>query len=168
MQHEKVLILNASYEPLSICDAKNAFLLLFGGRAVTVSNHPRRFIRTVSRSFPLPSVVKLKVFAHIHNRRPELNRKNLFRRDGFTCQYCGCRELPLTIDHVLPRSKGGDDSWENLITACRGCNSSKGDRTPAEAGMTLIRPPSRPDRIMLLHQCGHHLSEEWKPYLFMG
>lgn len=167
LQKTKVLVLNASYEPLSICDARNAFLLLFGGKAVTVSNHPHNLVRTVSRSIPLPSIVRLKNYARIHSRRPPLNRKNIFRRDGFRCQYCGRSDQPLTIDHMVPKSKGGDESWENLITACRTCNAIKGDRTPSEAGMKTMSEPSRPTRIVLLRQENLHVIEEWKPFLYM-
>jgi len=164
----KVLVLNTSYEPLSICDARNAFLLLYGGKAETVTNHPELVVRTVSASFPLPSIVRLKIFARFQCRKPaELTRRNIFMRDGFTCQYCGRKEPALTIDHVIPRSKGGGESWDNLVTACRACNNTKGDRTPPEAGMRLTNPPSRPNRIALLRRNHQHLAEEWKPYLYL-
>jgi 5-methylcytosine-specific restriction endonuclease McrA len=167
LRNSKVLVLNASYEPLSICDAKNAVLLLFGGKAVTVANHPEYLIRTISRTYPLPSIVRLTVFVHLHYRSAALNRKNLLRRDGFRCQYCGRTDLPLTIDHMIPRSRGGDDSWENLVTACRPCNSIKGDRTPHEAGMSLPQKPTRPSNVMLIRELYAPVSEAWKPYLFM-
>ena len=149
----KVLVLNASYEPLSICDARNAVLLLFGGKAMVVVSHPEHRIRTVSESFPLPSIV--------------LSRKNIFRRDGYRCQYCGRSDLQLTLDHVIPKSRGGEDRWDNLITACKPCNTFKGNRTPAEAGMTMLQNPSCPSHIALMRQHFLSISDEWKPYLFM-
>ena len=164
----KVLLLNASYEPLSICDAKHAFLLIFGGKAVAVAHHPELRIRTITETFPLPSVVRLTVFVHIRYRMAALNRKNIFQRDGFRCQYCGSKEYPLTIDHMLPRSRGGEDSWENLITACRPCNTRKGNRTPLEAGMNPLLKPGRPGNIMLIREHYLPLAEAWKPYLYLA
>jgi len=163
----KVLVLNASYEPFSILDARNAVLLLFCGKAVTVANHPEHRIRTICDSFPMPSIVRLTVFIHVQYRAAILNRKNLLRRDGFRCQYCGRKDLPLTIDHLVPKSRGGESSWENLITACRACNTFKGNRTPVEADMHLLTKPTRPSNITLLRQHFQPVADEWKPYLFM-
>ncbi|HWR01995.1 MAG TPA: HNH endonuclease [Chlorobaculum sp.] len=164
----KVLVLNASYEPLSICDAKHAVLLLFCGKAVIVANHPEHRIRTIYESFPMPSIVRLTVFVRVHYRSAILNRKNLLRRDGFRCQYCGSKDLPLTIDHMVPKSRGGEDSWENLVTACKPCNTFKGDRTPQEAGMIAHNKPTRPSQITLMRQHYVPVYDDWKPYLFMS
>ncbi|AOS83995.1 HNH endonuclease [Chlorobaculum limnaeum] len=168
LQTTKVLVLNASYEPLSICDARNAVLLLFCGKAMMVASHPEHRIRTVTESYPLPSIVRLTVFVQVEYRSTALSRKNLFRRDGFRCQYCGGKEAELTLDHVIPKSRGGEESWENLVTACKPCNSKKGNRTPAEADMTLLKKPSRPSHITLMRQHYLPVSDEWKPYLFMS
>lgn len=164
----KVLVLNSSYEPLSICDAQKAVLLLFCGKAVPVADHPEKVVCTVSRRFPLPSIVRLNVFVRVPFKRIMLNRKNLLRRDAFRCQYCGRGDLPLTVDHMLPRSRGGEDSWENLITACHRCNTKKGNRTPAEAGMIPLSRPVRPNHIVFMQQFTASVSEDWKPYLFMS
>jgi 5-methylcytosine-specific restriction endonuclease McrA len=166
LQRTKVLVLNSSYEPLSICDARRAVLLLFCGKAVPVAYHHDKLIRSASTSMPMPSVVRLTVFIRLTYRRVLPTRKNLLRRDGFRCQYCGRSDLPLTIDHVVPRSREGDDSWENLTTACTRCNCTKGSRTPQEAGMTLLSRPVNPGRVLLLQQSMSPASEEWKPYLF--
>jgi 5-methylcytosine-specific restriction endonuclease McrA len=168
LRRSKVLVLNSSYEPLSICDAEKAIVLLFCGKAVSVSHHPEKFICTVSRSFPMPSIVRLTFFVRVSYRKIILNRKNLFRRDDFQCQYCGRHDLPLTIDHMIPRSRGGEDSWENLITACTRCNTVKGNRTPSEANMLPMKPPVRPSHIMLMRQYITAVSDDWKPYLFMS
>ncbi len=130
LHRTKVLVLNSSYEPLSICDAQKAVLLLFGGKAVPVAHHPERVICTISRTFPLPSIVRLTFFVRVPYKRIILNRKNILLRDSYQCQYCGKTDLPLTIDHMLPRSRGGDNSWENLITACPRCNSKKRKPNP--------------------------------------
>lgn len=168
LQNTKVLVLNASYEPLSICDARNAVLLLFCGKAMMVASHPEHRIRTVTESYPLPSIVRLTVFVRVEYRSAVLSRKNIFRRDGFRCQYCGRKESDLTIDHVVPKSRGGGDSWENLTTACKPCNTKKGSRTPAEAGMAMLNKPVRPSHITLMRQHYLSISDEWKPYLFMS
>lgn len=167
LHRSKVLVLNSSYEPLSICDAQKAVLLLFGGKAVPVTHHPERVICTVSRCFPLPSIVRLTVFVRLPYKRIVLNRKNILLRDNYRCQYCGRTDQPLTIDHILPRSRGGEYSWENLITACPRCNSKKGNRTPREAGMHLLKQPVRPSDLMLLQHLTPTVSDDWKPYLFM-
>ena len=164
----KVLVLNSSYEPLSICDAQKAVLLLFCGKAVPVAHHPEKMVSTVSHRFPLPSIVRLNLFVRVPFRKIMLNRKNILRRDTFRCQYCGRTDLPLTVDHILPRSRGGDDTWENLITACHRCNTKKGNRTPAEAGMTTRTKPARPNHIIFMQQFTAAVSDEWKPYLFMS
>jgi len=164
----KVLVLNASYEPLSICDARNAVLLLFGGKAMVVASHPEHRIRTVSESFPLPSIVRLTVYVRVEYRHAVLSRKNIFRRDGYRCQYCGRNDLQLTLDHVIPKSRGGEDRWDNLITACKPCNTLKGNRTPIEAGMTMLHKPFRPSHIALMRQHFLSISDDWKPYLFMS
>ncbi|NEX12557.1 HNH endonuclease [Prosthecochloris sp. ZM] len=168
LHKSKVLILNSSYEPLSICDAQKAIVLLFCGKAVTVAQHPDQVICTVKESYPLPSIVRLTFFVRVPYKKLMLSRKNIFRRDNFQCQYCGRKERLLTIDHVLPRSKGGEESWENLITACSSCNTKKGNRTPEEAGMPPLNQPIRPSHIMLMRKFITTISEDWKPYLFMS
>lgn len=167
LQRPRVLVLNSSYEPLSVCDVRTAILLLFGGKAVALTHHPDRTICTITQCYPMPSIVRLTVYARIPYRRLSPSRKNILRRDNFQCQYCGRKDQPLTLDHVLPRSRGGGDSWENLITACQRCNSLKGDRTPREAGMSTLTKPARPSRILFLQQ-ETALCEEWKPYLYMS
>lgn len=167
LRRKKVLVLNSSYEPLSICDAQKAIIMLFCGKAETVTNHPEHYVCTVSESFPIPSIVRLTVFVRVPYKRIMLNRKNIFRRDDFQCQYCGSRERPLTIDHMVPRSQGGEDTWENLVTACSPCNTRKGNRTPLEAGMPPRKKPIRPSHIMLMRRFITTVSDDWKPYLYM-
>jgi 5-methylcytosine-specific restriction endonuclease McrA len=161
----KVLVLNQSYEPLGIISARKAAVLLIRGRAHLVEETGLA-IRTVSRAFPLPSVVRLSVYVRTPRRKIALSKRNVMRRDGHMCQYCGAQGVPMTIDHIVPRSWGGLDAWENLVCACRACNARKGDRPPEHAGLPLRRRPKHPDPFMFLHMTNGLPDESWGPYLF--
>jgi 5-methylcytosine-specific restriction endonuclease McrA len=140
----RVLILNASYEPLHVCSVKRAVNLLMHEVVERVEDS-ERVLRTPSILFPVPSVVRLRRYVRRpHRQRVAFNRRNVFRRDDQRCQYCGGRSHDLTLDHVVPRSRGGPTSWENVVACCRGCNARKRDRTPEEARMRLIRQPRAP------------------------
>jgi len=140
----RVLILNASFEPLHVCSVKRAIQLLMTDVAVRVEDADT-FLRTPSSAVPVPSVVRLARYVRRPGRQKvAFNRRNLFRRDDHRCQYCGARGSDLTLDHVLPRSRGGPTSWENVVACCRACNAKKRDRTPEEARMTLARTPRAP------------------------
>lgn len=140
----RVLILNASFEPLHVCSVKRAIQLLMTEVAVRVEDADA-VLRTPSRAVAVPSVVRLvRYVRRPHRQKVAFNRRNLFRRDDHRCQYCGRRGSDLTLDHVQPRSRGGPTSWENVVACCRSCNARKRDRTPDEAGMALARPPKAP------------------------
>jgi 5-methylcytosine-specific restriction endonuclease McrA len=140
----RVLILNASFEPLHVCSVKRAIQLLMTEVAVRVED-AEAVLRTPSRAVPVPSVVRLvRYVRRPHRQKVAFNRRNLFRRDDHRCQYCGRRGSDLTLDHVQPRSRGGPTSWENVVACCRPCNARKRDRTPEEAGMALARSPKAP------------------------
>ena len=140
----RVLILNASFEPLHVCSVKRAIQLLMTEVAVRVEDADA-VLRTPTRAVAVPSVVRLvRYVRRPHRQKVAFNRRNLFRRDDHRCQYCGKRASDLTLDHVLPRSRGGPTSWENVVACCRGCNARKRDRTPDEAGMALDRAPRAP------------------------
>lgn len=140
----RVLILNASFEPLHVCSVKRAVQLLMMEVATRVED-ASSVLRTPSRAVPVPSVVRLRRYVRRpHRQKVAFNRRNLFRRDDHRCQYCGHHASDLTLDHVVPRSRGGTTSWENVVACCRGCNARKRDRTPEEAGMTLARHPAAP------------------------
>lgn len=162
----RVLVLNQSYEPLMICSPKRALVLLFLYKAELIKKVKGRKVRSVNSTFDFPSVIKLNEYKHIPYKRVELSRKNILRRDNGTCQYCGTKAGPLTIDHILPRSRGGEDSWENLVTACFSCNNKKGNRTPKEARMPLINIPSKPHYVIYLNQKLGRIEEEWRPFVF--
>jgi len=165
--NSKVLILNQSYEPISVCSTKKALLLLFLTKAEIVEERSSSVVRTVRERYPFPSVIRLSAYLRVPFRKIELSRKNILRRDGFRCQYCGNNHPPLTVDHIIPRSRGGNDTWENLTCACVRCNNKKGNRTPDEARMRLMSVPKKPHPVLFLKHYLGKVEETWRPYLFM-
>ncbi len=159
-------MLNQSYEPLTICNVKKAIVLILLHKAELVAQNKTKAIRTVTLTFPWPSVIRLKTYISVPYKNVILTRKNILKRDGHKCVYCGRSDLPFTIDHVIPKSKGGADTWENLVAACLPCNNKKGNRTPEEAGMTLRTKPYRPNHILYLLNSVNNVDVNWKPYLF--
>jgi 5-methylcytosine-specific restriction endonuclease McrA len=117
---------------------------------------------------PYPSIVRLSVYIRLPYKKIVLSHKNILRRDGHLCQYCGKTESMLTVDHVVPKAKGGPDTWENLVAACVSCNNKKGDRTLHEAQMKLLRKPIRPNHVMFIRHFVGTVDDHWKPYLFMN
>ena len=135
--NRRVLVLNQSYEPIMIIGAKRAIILVLNEKVDALENY-REIIHSTYLTLPLPSVIKLKQYARIRRKEIVLSRKNILKRDNHTCQYCGIRSVPMTIDHIVPRQRGGEDSWYNLITACVACNTRKGNRMPIEIQMKLM------------------------------
>ena len=131
-----VLVLNQDYQPLSICSVQRSMKLIFLEKAELLHDDPKKELRTIRESFQFPSVIRLRSYIRVPYNKVVLSRRNIMRRDNFTCMYCGSKN-DLTIDHVLPKSRGGKDVWENLTTACEKCNVKKGSRTPQEAGMPI-------------------------------
>lgn len=139
-----VLVLNQNYEPLNVCNVRRAFVLVDRGKA-EVLEHGLGYLRSANASFPLPSVIRLIYMIKRPRPQMRLSRREIFNRDRYTCQYCGKRgHRDLTLDHVVPRHRGGRHSWENLVTACKTCNHRKAGRTPQEARMALLREPYQP------------------------
>ena len=163
----KVLILNQNYEPMSVINVKKAIVLLYLGKVELIAANEYLRVHSVSMSMPFPSIVRLSVYVRVPYKKIILSRKNILRRDGHRCLFCGRGDLPLTLDHVVPLSRGGDDSWENLVCACVKCNNKKGDRTPEEARMPLRRKPMRPNHVTFIRHFVSTLDERWKPYLFL-
>lgn len=160
-----VLVLNANFEPINVCDLRRAVNLILAEKASLVVNG-RGEIHSVRQAFPRPSVIRL---AHMISRPRtvlKLTRREVFRRDNLTCQYCGRKTSDLTIDHVLPRHLNGPHIWTNVVAACYACNHRKGGRRIEDTGMHLLRPPKEPP-ASALYIFGHHLQEygEWEPYL---
>ena len=166
MIRHAVLQLNASYEPLRIVSAKKALTLVCKGVALvevptSIQVHPGIF---------LPSVIRLRTYRHVPIRLQVVSRRNIILRDGSRCQYCGQRfeSCELTLDHIVPRSRGGRNSWDNLVAACKRDNHRKADRTPEEAGMVLLRRPLSQTihtPRFLLRSLGAEVNE-WGPYLY--
>ncbi|MEM2983512.1 MAG: HNH endonuclease [Candidatus Bathyarchaeia archaeon] len=171
MTMEKTLLLNTSYEPLSIISWKKAITLLYLGK-VEVLKEYERVIRGASCEIKQPAVIRLlKLVKNNNHRNVKFSRKNIFLRDNYTCQYCGKRLDPkyLTCDHIVPKSRGGITEWSNIVTSCIECNLKKGDKLPEEAGMVLRKKPSRPTSfyMIMLHTGIKNLPELWKDYVFI-
>lgn len=162
-----MLVLNQNYEPLSVCSVRKAVILLWLGKAEMVATRKTTALRTIDSVYPYPSIVRLFVYVRLPYRKVELTRKNILRRDNHRCAYCNTTKPPLTIDHVLPKSRGGADTWENLITACVRCNNKKGNRTPPEAGMKMAVHPFRPNHVTFITKFAGRIEREWEQYLFM-
>jgi len=166
MVNRPVLVLNQSYEPLNICRVRRAVVLLFQGKAEILENG-LGFIHAAQSIFPIPSVIRMAYM--IKRPRPvrKLTRLEIFHRDQYTCQYCGQKSHQLTLDHVTPRHKGGEHTWENVVSACIPCNRRKAGRTPDQARMRLLRPPSPPRGNIPFYIPSHYLQtlSEWQQYL---
>jgi 5-methylcytosine-specific restriction endonuclease McrA len=169
MQH--TLLLNASYEPLKVVPWRKAVTLWCQGKVEVISVYDRE-IRSVSISFKLPSVIRLLRYVRMRRRFDYVpfSRANIYARDEYSCQYCG-QTLPateLTFDHVVPVAKGGRKDWENIVTCCVSCNRLKGGRTPAEAGMRLVRPALRPHAAPAIRiTIGlRNAPDSWRDYLY--
>ena len=167
MLNRNVLVLNQNYEPLSVCSVKRAVILIYLGKAEIIEKHDGQMIRSVSVSIPMPSVVRLGFYIHVPHKRILLTRKNIIQRDGHRCQYCGENHGAMTVDHVIPKIYGGKDTWENLVCACIRCNNIKGNRTPEQAGLVLLRQPRRPTHITFIQQFIGISDHRWKQYLFL-
>jgi 5-methylcytosine-specific restriction endonuclease McrA len=163
--NQPVLVLNANYEPLHVCDTRRALGLIIGGKARLVANG-RGFVRTVRQSYARPSVIQLQKMIHRPRPTPRLSKKEIFRRDHFICQYCGRQTTQLTVDHIIPRYRGGIHSWQNLVAACPPCNRRKGGRTLEEAHMALRHPPQEPPHSAA-YLFGRYLEQDraWSEYL---
>ena len=163
----KVLVLNQDYQAITVCSVQRAFVLVYMEKAELVSDLKDRALVSVTTTFQFPSIIRLYSYVNLPFKRVALSRNNIYKRDGHRCAYCGSREQ-LTLDHVMPKSRGGKDSWQNLVTACMKCNTFKGNRTPEEANMTLRQPPFRPSHIMFLRDFSGKVQDDWKPYLLMN
>ena len=167
--HAPVLVLNASYEPINICAARRAIVLVLKGVAMAEEENGH-FLHAARLTVRVPSVIRLLEYRRIPHQTRALSRKNILLRDRNTCQYCGelTSSSELTLDHVVPRSRGGASTWENLVACCHTCNRRKGNQLPAEAGMKLLREP----HAFNLHTSRHIMrlmgrsDDKWRKYLF--
>jgi 5-methylcytosine-specific restriction endonuclease McrA len=160
----RALVLNASYEPLSVVPVRRAVVLVLRERADVVASNGMVW-RSEKLDLASPSVIRLRTFVKVpYSRRVPLNRKTVFLRDGHECQYCA--RPAENLDHVVPKSQGGTHTWENVVASCRRCNSRKGGRTPHEAGLALRRHPIAPrHRTWVVVALGASPDPAWEPYL---
>jgi 5-methylcytosine-specific restriction endonuclease McrA len=160
-----VLVLNANFEPINVCNTRRAVGLILSGKADMVMNG-RGCIQTVRQAIPIPSVIRLEQMIHRPRLKIKLTRREVFRRDNYTCQYCGRHIGDLTVDHVLPRHLGGEHIWTNVVTACPACNHRKGGRRLEEAHMSLLHIPKEPP-ASAHYIFGRHIDQnnEWEQFI---
>ncbi len=160
-----VLVLNASYEPLNVCSVRRAHVLVFKGKAEVVEELGRP-LRSAARNYVWPHVIRLLSYVRVPKSvQRKISRRALFARDGWRCQYCGTEAGKLTLDHVVPRSRGGESIWENVVTSCAPCNLRKGNRTAEEAGMHLPHPPRAPAPSLFVTLSAPRIPHGWHTYL---
>ena len=162
---EPVLVLNANFEPINVCSMRRAIGLILSEKAAMVVNG-RGHIHTINQLLPRPSVIRLEYMIHRPRPHVKLTRREIFRRDNYTCQYCGRRDTPLTIDHIVPKRLGGMHTWLNVVAACPSCNHRKGGRRLNEVQMKLRQIPKEPP-ASAAYLYGRHVLEngEWEPYI---
>jgi len=171
--NDRVLLLNQTYEPLGTVGVARAIIMTFKNTVFVEEWDGERVLRSAHDEFPVPSVIRRRVYINVRRRREQsgMKRMRIYIRDKFRCQYCGDKKTAseLTLDHIMPRSRGGDNSPVNIVTACLKCNTRKRDRTPAEARMPLLTSQTalrvKLERVVLCHYA--EARAEWRKYLFM-
>ena len=156
LMENPVLVLNSNFEPINVCGFQRAVGLMLTDKATLILNG-RGWIHTTRNSFPIPSVIRLSRMVHPPRPKVALSRREIFRRDHFTCQYCGKSTPMLTVDHVVPKHLGGSPGWSHLVTACSYCNHKKGGRSLSESGMSLLKQPKEPP------QSAHYIFARYLP-----
>jgi 5-methylcytosine-specific restriction endonuclease McrA len=161
---QQVLVLNASFEPLNVCTVRRAHVLVFKGK-VEMVEELRQPLRSASDTFPWPHVIRLLHYVRVPRAvKRKISRRALFARDGHKCVYCGSSGR-LTLDHVVPRSRGGDSVWENVVTSCAPCNLRKGNRLPEEIEMRMHITPRAPTPALFVTLSASRIPDRWQPYL---
>lgn len=163
----QVLVLNQNYEPLNICNVKRALVMVFTGKAEVLEQNGL-VLHTFGDSYRAPSVIRLSALIKRPRPQVKLTRREIFIRDGYTCQYCGVQSRDLTIDHVIPKSRNGPHTWENLVSACKACNHRKGGKTVQEARMHLTHEPFRPRAgayYTIQRKIHQSVQEEWSKFI---
>ena len=161
-----MLVLNASYEPINVCTVRRAAVLVLKDRA-EILERAERSLHAERLTMPRPAVIRLQAYVRVprdaHSRK--ITRRAVFARDRWTCQYCGAERSALTVDHVVPRSKGGPSSWDNIVTSCAPCNRRKGDRLPSQVDMHPRRRPAAPGPSLFVHVAVPRIPAAWQQYL---
>lgn len=160
-----MLVLNATYEPINVCTLRRAVVLLLKEKAEVIEEAERP-LHSATASLTRPAVIRLVSYVKVPRdaHRRKITRRAVFARDDWTCQYCGSH-AQLTVDHVIPRSKGGSSSWENIVAACAPCNRRKGSELPRQAGMTLARKPRTPGPEVFIQVASPTIPASWRPYI---
>ena len=167
MNSKKCLVVDSSYIARAVISTERAFVIAYKGNAEVLEEYPERF-QLVNQELDIkkPSIIRVFTYVNIQIQKVPLTRHNIFKRDNYTCVYCGDNNKKyLTLDHVIPQSKGGPNTWNNLVTACRRCNNEKDDLTLQEYGKEIPKP-YKPHYLMLMKKITK-IPQEWKPYLFM-
>jgi 5-methylcytosine-specific restriction endonuclease McrA len=162
----RVLVLNSSYEPLNVCTVRRAVVLLLKDKAECLEIGKRQ-LHSESMTLPHPVVIRLVSYVRVprDSRKRKITRRAVFARDSWTCQYCGQHKPGLTVDHVIPRSRGGESVWENIVAACASCNRRKGNRLPREASMHPKRRPRPPGPLVFIRISSPRIPNTWERYL---
>lgn len=180
-----VLVLNKAYVPVHIISWQRAISLMYTDHAEALDQNYQSYtfsqwnesehdpsmarVHSVNSEIVVPSVIRLKIYNHLPKQAVRFSRQNIFQRDQHICQYCGGRfhRQDLTKDHIIPKSKGGENTWDNIVTCCKTCNRKKGDRSLQECGMKLLKLPIEPSWIMIVHKrlSHNHCREEWNNFL---
>lgn len=164
---KKVLVLNQSYEPLMIIGAKRAICLVLTNKSECVQNY-NDIVKSQSLMINIPSVIRVNRYVNFFRNNTILNRANVLVRDDYTCQYCSKKSNNMTIDHVIPKNRGGTDTWENLVAACGKCNTKKGNHLLDKIEMHLLKKPKKPNYLFYFKQyITKDVEETWKNYLYM-
>jgi 5-methylcytosine-specific restriction endonuclease McrA len=162
---EHVLVLNASFEPLNVCSVRRAHVLLYKRKAELLEAIERP-LRSATASHPWPLVIRLLDYVRVpRSTSRKISRRALFARDGWRCVYCGTAAGRMTLDHVVPRSRGGESVWDNVVTACAPCNLRKGDRSLEVTGMSMRTKPRPPQPVLFIRLAAPSVPQSWKPYL---
>ena len=161
----QVLVLNASYEPLNVTSVRRAHVLVFKGKAEVIEELDKG-LHSASDTYPWPHVIRLVQYVRVPRAvQRKISRRALFARDGWRCVYCGTTAGRLTLDHVVPRSRGGTSEWENVVTSCAPCNLKKGNRLLDEVEMRLIAAPKPPSPALFVTLAAPKVPDVWQPYL---
>lgn len=160
-----MLVLNATYEPINVCTVRRAVVLLLKEKAEVIEK-AEWALHSATSTIDRPVVIRLVAYVRIprDTHRRKITRRAVFARDEWTCQYCGSRSN-LTVDHIIPRSKGGASSWENIVASCAPCNRRKGDQLPRQVGMSLLKPPRTPNPAVFIHVASPTIPAAWQQYL---
>jgi len=161
------LVLNNNYIPIGIVDSRRAFKNVYTDAVHLISTYKDGSFRSTTQDWEIPSVIRSRNFVKLPFTKSTLSKQNILKRDNHTCVYCGSTEKSkLTVDHVLPRSRGGKNSWTNLVACCFSCNNLKDNKTPAEMGWDHPNP-QHPHYLVLMNSFTSHIPDEWKDYLFV-